>query len=209
MGKAYLTGPLSGPVIGFLFFLERSRDPRCSLGAACAIGDGVVSIASCVALDRRSSERCVRCVGFVTMDGAFDSPRTEVDGTSLASLLPWLLLELAEASGVAELREGRAALAAPTVGASGVSLGTLGVVRVTAKGRCGGAPWCTTSAKDNFRANNEETRCLASRKVKFSLTFTVIISFSFFQTGQDLEYAACPPLQFAQLTSSSSQFSVE
>lgn len=146
MRKAYLTGPFSGPVIGFLFF-ERSRGPRRSLGPACAIGDGVVSIASCVALDRRSSERCVRRVGFVTMDRAFDSARTEVDGTSLASLLPWLLLELAEASGVAELREGRAALAAPTVWASGVCLCMLGVVRVTAKGRCGGAPGATHRRK--------------------------------------------------------------
>ncbi|XP_075556651.1 cytochrome P450 3A4-like [Dermacentor variabilis] len=40
----------------------------------------------------------------------------EVDRTPVASAVPWLLPELEEATGVDSLRDGRAALAAPTVG---------------------------------------------------------------------------------------------
>ena len=113
----------------------------------------------------------------------------DVEGTLLASTRPWLLPDVAEASGAADLEGGRTALAEPTVGAGGASLGTLRVVRATAKGRCGAAPCCTTSAKDGLFENVNVIRCRASRKVMFSFTLIVIISFSFFQAGQALEYA--------------------
>lgn len=87
------------------------------------------------------------------------------------------------------LNVGRAALAAPAVGACGIGLGTLGAVRATAKGLCGAAPRCTTSAKGVFSANVNDIRCLASLNVIFSFTFIAIISFSFFQAGHALEYA--------------------
>lgn len=127
--------------------LERSREPRRSFGATCAVGLGLVSMASCEAGDTRSRERCVRRVDFVSSDGVFVPTGPEVDRTPVASAVPWLLPELEEATGVDTLRDGRAALAAPTVGEGGVSLGTLGVVRAAARGRCGAAPRCTTQRK--------------------------------------------------------------
>ena len=157
----YFTEPLSGPVIGVLSFLERSRDPRRSFGAVCA-GAQEVSIASGEAPDSRSNERCVRRVGFVTADEAFDPTRPEVEGTSLAAWLAWLLPEHAAAAGVAVLTGGRAALAAPTVGAGGSRLGTLRVPWATAWGRCSAAPCCTTSANDGLFMKDRETCCRAS-----------------------------------------------
>lgn len=103
----YFAEPLSDPVIGVLSFLERSRDPRRSFGAACA-GVQEVTIASGEAPDSRSNEWCVRRVGFVTADEAFDPTRPEVEGTSSAAWLPWLLPEHAAAAGVAVLMGGRA-----------------------------------------------------------------------------------------------------
>ena len=119
----YFTEPLSGAVIRVLSFLERSRGSRRSFGAACAFPLGVVSIASCEASDRRSSERCARSVGFAFKDKAFGPTSLEVEGSSLSSEVPWL----EEASGMAMFEEGRAALAAPTEGADGGTLGTLRV----------------------------------------------------------------------------------
>lgn len=129
----------SGPVIGVFSFFGCSREPRRTLGALCAVSPVVVSIASSAALDTRSNERCVRA-GFVLEDKAFAPTSKEVGWTSFASALIWLLPEQAEATGVAESREGRAALAAPTVGAIALADGSLGAGRARGGGRCDGAP---------------------------------------------------------------------
>ena len=198
----YFTEPFPGPVIRVLSFLERSRDARRSFGATCA-GGPVVSIASCEAPDSRSGERCLRKVGFVKADEAFDPTRLEVEGTSLAAGLAWLLPELATAAGAAALTGGRAALAAPTVGAGGRRPSTLCVAWATACGRCSAAPCCTTSANDGLCGRARETRCRASRKLIFSVTLIVRISFSFFHAAHVLEYAGWAPSQFAQWASDS------
>ena len=204
--RAQVAGPSSGPIIGFLVFLARSRELRRSFGAS---GTGVVSIASCEALDARVCE-LLACFSdlawrgvvvrpddpgvagisgladgdFAWCDEVLDATESDGDVLSLASTVP----ELVVAAGVVRFRVGGAAFAAPTMGAGGVCLGTLCVVRATAIGRCGAAPRRTTSAKDVL-AGNDETRCRASRNVMFSFTFIVSISFSFFQAGQALEYA--------------------
>ncbi|KAH8027397.1 hypothetical protein HPB51_005225 [Rhipicephalus microplus] len=119
---------------------ERSREPHRSFGAVCA-GAVEVSIASGEATDN------VFVVGFVVTDGALNPTGLVVEGTSLVCVVPWLLPRFTGAFGGAVFKEGGAAEAAPPMGACGVCLGTLGAVRATAKGLCGAAPRCTTSAK--------------------------------------------------------------
>lgn len=198
-GAIQITGPSRGPVIGVFVFLARSRELRRSFGTR---GTGAVSIASCEALDARIRELLLDGVsGLAWSDGALkpDDPgvagacsgvgRADATGAATAaSALPWLLPELAEAAGTEKLIGGRAALAAPTIGACGFGLDKLGLVRATAMGRCGAAPCCTTSAKDLF-VKDSETASRASRKLMLCVNLTVNISFSFFQAGHEREYA--------------------
>ncbi|KAH8039291.1 hypothetical protein HPB51_005537 [Rhipicephalus microplus] len=137
----------------------KTADPE----ACMAVWLVVVSIASCEALDTRSKERSVCSVDFASVDEVFDPTGQEVVGTSLASLLPWLLPGLAEATGVDWFAAGRAALAVPARGAGGSDLATLGMVQVATKGRCGAAPRCTTSAKEALSANEELQRLSDTR----------------------------------------------
>lgn len=99
-----------------------------------------MSIASCEALDTRSNERCVRRFGFASEDEAFVPTSAEVEGTSLASVLSWLLPELAGATGVAKFGDGKAALAAPTIGAAATAGGSLRAGRAGGGSRCDVAP---------------------------------------------------------------------
>ncbi|KAH8040570.1 hypothetical protein HPB51_011398 [Rhipicephalus microplus] len=84
-------------------FLDRSTESRQSLYAGCALTLGVVSIASCEALDRRSCERCICFKGLALKDETFVAPSPEVGGSFL---------------------DGGAALAATAEGTNGVTAGT-------------------------------------------------------------------------------------
>lgn len=75
-----VTGPSSGPVIGFLVFLARSRELRRSFGTR---GAEVVSIASWEALDARTCELVVRVSGLAWRDEALRPDDPGVDGLSL------------------------------------------------------------------------------------------------------------------------------
>lgn len=112
-------GPFPGAVTRDFSFLDRSTESRRSLGAGCALTLGVVSIASCEALDTRSCERCVCFEGLASEDETFAPPNPEVGGSFL---------------------DGGAALAATAEGAGGVTAGSLRVCRTAAEGRRGAAP---------------------------------------------------------------------
>lgn len=66
-------------------FFEQSREARRSFGASCAVWLELVSIASCEALDARSTERSVRRLDFASIDEVFVPTELGVDEAPLAS----------------------------------------------------------------------------------------------------------------------------
>lgn len=137
-----------------------------------------VSIASSEALEVREAAG-VRVSGLSRWGGAFWATDWEAGGPCLVG--------------------GRAAFADSAWGDGGTAIGPVDMASAGADSRCDAAPRRTTSAKFVFGVKDKVSamRFLASLNEMFSVVLSVIISFSFFQDGHALEYAACGPSQFA------------